>query len=98
MSGSVLANGLREINQGSEMISYRDQLYVFPPYSTGERYDPVFNGWSTLDLQLSGTTRSTKVAVVRGEMYAIEVNPSTKNSTIKRYNIERCSWQTIFSS
>ena len=93
-----LADGLTERNQGSEMTSYRDQLYVFPPYRTAERYDPVFNGWSTLDLQLSGTTRSAKVAVVRGEIYAIEVNASTKKSTINRYNIERCSWQTVFSS
>ena len=95
-----LADGLTERSQGSKMMSYRDQLYAFPPYAEAkaERYDPVFNGWSTLDLQLSGTTRSAEVAVVRGEIFAIEVNTSTKRTTIKRYNIERCSWQTVSSS
>ena len=58
-------------------------------------YDPVVNGWSTLDLS---TTRSTKVAVVDGEIYAIEVNTSTRKSTVKRYDFERCSWQTVSSS
>ena len=78
-------------------INYRDQLYVFPSEGgKGERYDPVVNGWSTLDL--STGTRSTKVAVVRGEIYAIEVNILTIKSTIKRYDVERCSWQTVLSS
>ena len=44
------------------------------------------------------TTSSAKVAVVRGEIYAIEVNSSTKVSTIKRFDVERCSWQTVLSS
>ena len=41
---------------------------------------------------------STKMAVVRGEIYAIEVKKSWKKSAIKRYNVERCSWQTVLSS
>ena len=86
-----LADGLSERNCETKMMSYRDQLYAFPPYAKVERYDPVFNGWSTLDLQLSGTTRPAQVAVVRGEIYAIEVNTSTKNTTIKIYDIEECS-------
>ena len=90
-----LADGLTTRNRGSEMISYRDQLYVFPPYSKAERYDPVVNGWCTLDLS---TTRFAKVAVVRGEIYAIEVDTSTQKSTIQKYNIELCSWQTVLSS
>ena len=87
-----LADGLTERNQGSKMMSYRDELYVFPPSAKAERYDPAFNSWSTLDLQLSGTTRSAEVqvAIVRGEIYAIDINTSTKKTTIKRYNIERC--------
>ena len=93
-----LADGLTERSQGSKMMSYRDELYVFPPSAKAERYDPVFNGWSTLDLQLSGTPRSAEVAVVRGEIYSIEVNTRTKKCTIKRYNIERCSWETVLSS
>ena len=67
----------------------------FPSDGKGERYDPVVNGWSTLDLS---TTRSTKVAVVRSEIYAIDVNTSTNKSTVNRYDFERCSWQTVFSS
>ena len=60
-----------------------------------ERYDPVFNCWSILDLS---TTSSTRVAVVRGEIYAVEVNTSTKMSTIKRFDVELCSWQMVLSS
>ena len=90
-----LADGLSEIHHRTKMLSYRDQLYSFPLDGMGERYDPVVNGWCTLDLS---TTSSTKVAVVRGEIYAIEVYTSMKKSTIKRYDVERCSWQTVFSS
>ena len=44
-----LADGLSERNLGTEIISYCDQLYAFPSEGKGERYDPVVNGWSTLD-------------------------------------------------
>ena len=87
-----LADGLSDRNLLSEMISYCDELYAFPSNGKGERYDPVVNGWSTLDLS---TTRSTKVAVVSGEIYAIE--NETKKSTVKRYDFERCSWQPVLS-
>ena len=90
-----LADGLSERNHLTKMLGYREQLYAFPYDGKGERYDPVVNGWSTLDLS---STRATKVAVVKGEIYAIEVNTSTKKSTIKRYDVERCSWQTVLSS
>jgi len=90
-----LAEGLLERSYATKMISYRDELYAFPHHGEGERYDPVVNGWCTLDLC---STWFTKVAVVRGDIYAIEVNTSTKKSTIKRYNVERCSWQTVLSS
>ena len=90
-----LTDGLTERNFETKMISYRDELYAFPSDGEGERYDPVVNGWCTLDLS---TTRSTKVTVVRGEIYAIKVNTSTTKSTIKRYDVERCSWQTVLSS
>ena len=90
-----LADGLSERNYETKMLSYRDELYAFPPDGKAERYDPVFNGWSTLDLFI---TRSSKVAVVRGEIYAIEVNTSMKKSTVKRFDVEQCSWQTVLSS
>jgi len=90
-----LADGLSKRNYATKMINYHDQLYAFSSEGKGERYDPVVNSWCTLDLS---TTWSTKVGVVRGDIYAIEVNTSTKKSTIKRYNFERCSWQTVLSS
>ena len=79
-----LADGLTERNHGTKMISYREQLYVFPSFSKAERYDPSFNGWSSLDLS---TAWSAKVAVVRGEIYAIEANTLSKKSTIERYDV-----------
>ena len=81
-----LADGLTENkNLNAQMINYRDKLYAFH-FGKAERYDPVVNGWSSLDLT---TTSCTKVTVVRGEIYAIEVNTaSTKKSTIKRYDVD----------
>ena len=90
-----LADGLSERNQLTKMISYCDQLYAFSFIGKVERYDAVFNGWSSLDLS---TAKSSEVAVVRGEIYAVEVDLFMKKSTIKRYNIERCLWQTVLSS
>ena len=90
-----LADGLLKRSYGTKTISYRDELYTFPSNGKGERYDPVVNGWCSLDLS---TTLSTKVAVVRGEIYFIEINTSMRKSTIKRYDVERCSWQTVLSS
>ena len=90
-----LADWLSERNLETKMISYCDQLYAFTSDGKGERYDPVVNGWSTLDLS---TTEFTKVAVVSGKIYAIEINTSTKKSTVKRYDFERYSWQPVLSS
>ena len=91
-----LADGLTEkINSNTQMMNYRDQLYAVPRTGKAERYDPVFNCWSTLDMS---TTSSTKVAVVRGEIYAIEVCTSKKTSSVKRYDVVGCSWLTVSSS
>ena len=90
-----LSDGLTERNHSTKMISYREQLYVFSSFSKAERYDPSFNSWSSLDLSKA---LSAKVAVVRGEIYAIDVNTLSKKSTIERYDVERCSWQTVLSS
>ena len=76
------------------MINFRDHLYTFPRNGKAERYDPVFNGWSRLDV----SSRSAVVATVKGQIYAIEVNTSTKKSTIQRFSVEQCSWQTVLSS
>ncbi|XP_078353489.1 kelch-like protein 11 [Oculina patagonica] len=88
-----LPDGLSGKNQKTQMRKFRDQLYTFPKYGKAERYDPFFNGWSTLDLYTSSA-----VTVVKGEIYDIEVNTSTKKTTIKRYNTWSCSWQTVLSS
>ena len=90
-----LADGFSERTDEDTMINYRDQLYAFPSAGKVERYDPVLNCWSVLDLL---TTVSTKVTVVRGEIYTIKIDASSRESTIKRFNIERCSWQTVLSS
>ena len=91
-----LANGLSKENGClTKTLTYRDQLYAFQLDGRGERYDPVVNGWSTLDLS---PTRSTELAVVSGEIFAIEENTSTEKSAVKRYDFERCSWETVLSS
>jgi len=90
-----LADGLSGKHHLTKMLIYRDQLYTFPCEGNGERYDPMVNGWCTLDLS---TRRSTKMTVVRGEIYSIWANSLIRKSTIQRYNNERCSWQTVFSS
>jgi len=90
-----LADGLLERNEYTQMINHRDQLYAFSSHSEIERYDPIFNRWSFLD-QLKFLR---KVTVVRDEIYSIEFETSRSGkSTIKRFNVERCSWQTVLSS
>ena len=90
-----LADGLSENrNCKTQMINFRDQLYTFD-CGKAERYDPVLDGWCTFN----SMPRSDDIAtVVRGEIYAIKANTYTKKSTIARYDVERCSWQTVLSS
>ena len=94
-----LADGLLERNEGTQMLNHRDQLYAFPLLGgMVERYDPVFDCWSTLDHLELPTSDSAQVAVVRGEIYSIDFDTSSRKSIIKRFNVERCSWQTVLSS
>ena len=96
-----LADGLSEKFDYTQMINYRDQLFAFSYDAQAERYDPVFDCWSTLDcLELpdEDPVKVSKVTVVRGEIYSFEIDRSTEESTIKRFNVERCSWQTVSSS
>ena len=79
------------------MLTFRDQLYTFKEFSKAEKYDPVFNGWSKSDL-INVSADNAIVTVVKGDMYAIEVNKPVGKSTIKRYNVELCTWQTIVES
>ena len=93
-----LADGLSEKKEDIQMINHRDQLYAFLSDGMVERYDPVFDCWSALDHLELPTEDLAKVTVVRGEIYSIEINTSSKKSTIKRFNVEWCSWQTVLSS
>ena len=92
-----LPDGSTERNQKTQMLTFRDQLYTFKEFSKAEKYDPVFNDWSKSDLR-DLSADSAIVTVVKGDMYAIEVNKPVGKSTIKRYDVERCTWQTVVES
>ena len=92
-----LPDGSTERNQKTQMLTFRDQLYTFKEFSKVEKYDCVFNGWSKSDL-IDVSADSAIVTVVKGDMYAIEVNKPVGKSTIKRYDVERCTWQTVVES
>jgi len=94
----LLADGLTERDDDTQMINCRDQLYAFPPDGMVERYDPVFDCWSTLEHLEWPTGDAAHVTVVRGEIYSIDIDTSSRQSTIKRVNVEGCSWQTVLSS
>ena len=92
-----LPDGSTERNQKTQMLTFRDQLYTFKEFSKAEKYDTVFNSWSKSDL-IDVSADSAIVTVVKGDMYAIEVNKPVGKSTIKRYNVELCTWQTVVES
>ena len=95
---SYLKGQQQTINQDTKMINFHDQLYTFHGHCT-QRYDPIFNIWTSLKLDFSYRTKC--VGVCRGQIYAIDVgvNESTgKTSTVKKYDVESYSWQTVHSS
>ena len=92
-----LPDGSTERNQKTQMVTFRDQLYTFDKRRESEKYDPVFNRWSTSNL-IDVLADSTIVTVVKRDLYAIEVNKPVGKSTIKRYNVELCTWQTVVES
>ena len=88
----------RNISQETKMINFHDQLYTFHLFCT-QRYDPVFNSWSSLELEISDSTEC--VGVCRGQIYAIDVGvyeSTGKTSTVKKYDVESYQWQTVHSS
>ena len=90
-----LPDGLKDKNANSnQMIKFRDQLFIFGRNEDTERYDPAFNVWSELNLYRD----SAKLVVLKGEIYAVEVNIYSTNTTIKKYNVKRCTWETLISS
>ena len=90
-----LPDGLKDKNANSnQMIKFRDQLFIFGRHENTERYDAAFNVWSELNLRRD----SAKLVVLKGEIYAVEVNIYNTNTTIKKYNVKRCTWETLISS
>ena len=90
-----LPDGLKDKRVSSnQMIKFRNQLFIFSEYDDTERYDPAFNVWSELNLYRG----SAKLVVLKGEIYAVEVNIYNTNTTIKKYNVKRCTWETLISS
>ena len=90
-----LPDGLKDKNANSnQMIKFRDQLFIFGRNGDTERYDPAFNVWSELNLYRD----SAKLVVLKGEIYAVEVNIYNTNTTIEKYNVKRCTWETLISS
>ena len=90
-----LPDGLKDKRASSnQMIKFRDQLFIFGRNEDTERYDPAFNVWSELNLYRD----SAKLVVLKGEIYAVEVNIYNTKTTIKKYNVKRCKWETLISS
>ena len=90
-----LPDGLKDKNANlHQMIKFRDQLFIFGRNEDTERYDPAFNVWSELNLYRD----SAKLVVLKGEIYAVEVNIYNTNTTIEKYNVKRCTWETLISS
>ena len=95
-----LANGLFEnMSDGTQMVTCRDQLFTFDVSYNTHRYDPTFDAWSSLK-HLHLSSNSTRVAVIRGQIYAIDVKTKgeQRESTIERYNMGSWSWEIICTS
>ena len=93
-----LANGLFEnMNHCTQMVTFREQLITFNRSYNSHRYDPAFDAWSSLPrLHLSSVSK--RMAVIRGQIYAIDIDGGQSESTIERYNMESWSWESIFTS
>ena len=89
-----LPDGLKDIDAKlTQMIKFRDQLFTFTNNQNSERYDPVFNVWSELNL----STNSAKLAVLKGEIYAFEFDTKNRTTATKRYNVKLYEWETLNS-
>ena len=87
-----LSDGTAELEAStSKMIKFRDQLFTFSNSEGSERYDPIFNDWSALKSHVD----SSNVAVVKGEIYAVQVNTIYQSTTITKYNVELCKWEIV---
>ena len=90
----------RRVNiPSTHMIRFRDQLFMFRSLDRTERYDPVFNGWSSFPFSII----KDEVTVIGGELFSI-YEPffldfeSTTKTVIGKFQVETCSWQELHSS
>ena len=70
-SMSYLTKEQQNLSHSTKMINFHDQLYTISGYHA-QRYDPVFDIWATLRLDMSYGTKY--VGVCRGELYAIDID------------------------
>ena len=93
-----LANGsFRNTNHHTQMVVFRDQLFTFNGSYNTHRYDPAFDAWSSFQ-RLNLSSESKRVAVIRGQIYAIDIEGEQRESTIERYNMGSTSWESVFTS
>ena len=95
---SYLTKEQQNLSHGTKMINFHDQLYTINGYRA-QRYDPVFDIWATLRLDIP--YRTEYVGVCRGQLCAINIddNETTgRTSTVKKFDVESNSWQTVHSS
>ncbi|PFX24515.1 Kelch-like protein 2 [Stylophora pistillata] len=87
----------------TDVIRFRDQLFLFCNGGQAERYDPLFNGWSSVPFGIC----QDKVTVIGGELFSIDetfrrlkgIESITKaTTTINKFHVESCSWQKLHSS
>ena len=87
-----LPDGLKDENDwNNRMIKFRNQLLTFTEDQISERYDPIFNIWSELNLRKD----RAKFAVLKGEIYAVRVDYYCTRTVTERYNVKRYAWETI---
>ena len=87
-----LPDGTAELKANtSKMIKFRDQLFTFSNSEGSERYDPIFNDWSALKSRVD----SSNVAIVKGQIYTVQVNTADQSTTVIKYNVELCRWETV---
>ena len=93
-----LANGSFEnMNNCTQMVTFRDQLFTFNESCSTHLYNPAFDAWSSLP-RLHLSSFSKRVAVIRGQIYAIDVAGEQNESTIERYNMGSWAWEKIVTS
>ena len=88
----------------THIIRFRDQLFKFCSLGLVERYDPFLNGWSSFPFCFG--IGWDKVTVIKGELFSIHETVArikkdkinTKTVTIKKFQVETCSWQKLHSS